>query len=194
MTARHRFRTAAILAAYLILPLVVIGQRRQIDVQHSVVTVHVYKSGVFSAFGHDHEIAAPIAGGSVDTAGHHVEWHATAASLRVRDPNASAKDRGEIQKTMLGPEVLDVEHHSEIIFRSTAAEQTGADSWSVHGDLTLHGQTRPIAVDVTEKAGHYAGTARLKQTDFGIAPIKIAGGAVRVKDEVRVDFDIQLAR
>ena len=75
-----------------------------------------------------------------------------------------------------------------------AREPAGAGSWSVHGELTLHGQTRPVAVEVREKSGHYVGTARLKQTDFGIKPIKIAGGTVRVKDEVRIDFDIQLAR
>jgi hypothetical protein len=37
-----------------------------IDTAKSVVTVHVYRSGIFSAFGHDHEISAPIARGTVD--------------------------------------------------------------------------------------------------------------------------------
>jgi polyisoprenoid-binding protein YceI len=171
-----------------------IGQSRPIDVKTSVMTVHVFKAGLFSAMGHDHEIAAPLSSGSVDAAGHHVELHVTAAALQVRDPKGSEKDRGEIQKTMLGPDVLDVEHHAEIVFRSSGAEPAGAGSWTVRGDLALHGQTRPVTLAVTEKAGHYVGTARLKQTDFGIKPIKIAGGAVRVKDEVQIDFDIQLAR
>jgi hypothetical protein len=30
----------------------------------------------------------------------------------------------------------------------------------------------------------------LKQSDFGIAPIKVAGGAVKVKDQLTIDFDI----
>jgi hypothetical protein len=34
----------------------------------------------------------------------------------------------------------------------------------------------------------------LKQTEFGIKPVKVAGGAVRVKDEIQIDLDIQLAR
>ena len=38
------------------------------------------------------------------------------------------------------------------------------------------------------------GSARLRQTEFGIKPPKIAGGTVRVKDEIRLDFDIQRAR
>jgi polyisoprenoid-binding protein YceI len=170
------------------------SQQHTIDTRTSVMTVHVYKAGLLSAFGHDHEIAAPIASGSVDTGTHQTELRLDAGALRVRDLNVSEKDRSEIQKTMLGPEVLDVVHHREIVFRSTAVEPAGGSgSWKVHGTLTLHGQTRPVTVEVTEKAGRYAGHAAVKQTDFGIQPIRIAGGTVRVKDEVRIEFDIQLA-
>ena len=86
------------------------------------MTVRVYRAGVFSAFGHDHQIAAPIAGGSADTAAHHVELHMDAGALRVRDAKGSEKDHNEIQKTMLGPDVLDVERYPKIVFRSTAVE------------------------------------------------------------------------
>jgi polyisoprenoid-binding protein YceI len=163
-----------------------------IDIRKSVMTVHVGKAGLFSAFGHDHDIAAPISAGSADTA--HVELHIQSRALRVRDSRASEKERDEIQRTMLGPEVLDVERHPEIVFRSTAVEPAGPDSWRVRGTLTLHGRTRPVTVQVTERAGHYVGNSLLKQTDFGIKPIRIAGGTVRVKDEIRIHFDIQLAR
>jgi polyisoprenoid-binding protein YceI len=177
------------------------AQQYKIDTGKSVMTVRVYRTGVFSALGHDHEIAAPIAGGTVDTAARRVELHVNAAALRVRDADASEKDRSEIQKTMLGPEVLDTERHPEIVFRSTAAEPAGSGSrpagsgsWKLRGTLTLRGSERPVAVEVSEMAGHYVGHALLKQTDFGIKPVRVAGGTVRVKDEVRIEFDIQLAR
>jgi polyisoprenoid-binding protein YceI len=64
----------------------------------------------------------------------------------------------------------------------------------VHGTLTLHGQTQPVTVEVKENSGHFAGHALLKLTDFGIKPIRIAGGTVKVKDEIRIEFDIQLTR
>jgi polyisoprenoid-binding protein YceI len=194
MNGKHWFASPAILAMCLVSPPAASSQMRQIDVHHSVLTVHVYKEGVFSAFGHDHEITAEIAAGSVDTAAKRVEWRANAASLRVRDPKVSDKDRDEVQKNMVGPDVLDVEHFAEIVFRSTSAEPMVPDGWNVSGDLTLHGQTQPVTLQVKAKDGHYLGTAQLKQTAFGIKPIKIAGGAVRVKDEVRIDFDIQLER
>jgi polyisoprenoid-binding protein YceI len=168
------------------------AQQRAIDTAKSEMTVRVYKAGVLSAFGHDHEIAAPIAGGSVDTGAHRVELRVNASVLRVRDPGASEKDRAEIQKTMLGPDVLDVERHHEIVFRSTGAEKSGEGVWRVNGTLTVHGESRPVVVEVRERDGRYVGSARLKQSEFGIKPIKVAGGTVKVKDEIRVDFNIQL--
>mgnify|MGYP003298491664 CR=1 FL=1 len=62
------------------------------------------------------------------------------------DKDESEKDRTEVQKTMLGPEVLDSEHHQEIVFKSTGAEPAGQGRWTVHGNLTLHGQTHPVMV------------------------------------------------
>src|SRR5580704_15581846 len=69
-----------------------IGQPRAIDTGRSVMTVHVYKAGLLSAFGHDHDISAPAAG-TVDVAGRSVELHVEAAALRVQDAKVSDKDR-----------------------------------------------------------------------------------------------------
>jgi polyisoprenoid-binding protein YceI len=169
------------------------AQQHSIDTAKSVMTVRVYKAGVLSAFGHDHEIAAPIAAGKVDSAAHTVELHTNASALRVRDPKASEKDRDEIQKTMLGADVLDAGRYPEIVFQSTAVEPLSPGSWKVRGTLTLHGQTQPVTAEVRETAGRYVGSSLLKLVDFGIKPVRIAGGAVKVKDEVRIEFDIQLA-
>jgi polyisoprenoid-binding protein YceI len=93
---------------------------------------------------------------------------------------------------MLGPEVLDSDQHPEIVFKSTTAESTGEGRWTLHGNLTLRGQTRPVTVQVTLKDGHFTGEATVKQTDFGIKPLGKAG--VRAKDEVAIHFDVQLAQ
>jgi len=170
------------------------AEEQAIDKQKSVMTVHVSKAGVLSAFGHDHEISAPIAAGAVDAAAKRVELRVDAGSLKVLDAKASEKDRAEIQKTMLGSEVLDVTRYPEIAFKSTSAEEAGAGSWKVRGSLTLHGQTKPVTVDVTEKAGHYVGTVQFRQSEFGIKPVRVGGGTIRVKDELRVDFNIHLSR
>jgi polyisoprenoid-binding protein YceI len=170
------------------------AQPRAIDAGKSVMTVRVYKAGLLSAVGHNHEIAAPIAAGTVDVTGHQVELRVHTRALEVRDPGVSDKDRAEIQSNMLGKQVLDAEGHPEIEFRSTGAEPAGAGAWRVNGNLTLRGQTHTVIVEVREDRGHYVGTSRFKQTEFGIQPIKVAGGAIRVKDEIRIEFNIQLAR
>jgi hypothetical protein len=50
---------------------------------------------------------------------------------------------------------------------------------------------RPVPVKVVrDKDGHYKGSVRIKQSEFGIAPISIIGGTVKVKDEILIEFDI----
>jgi polyisoprenoid-binding protein YceI len=169
------------------------AQPKAILTRESSIAVHVYRSGLFSIFGHDHEIAAPITGGGVDLAAHRVDVRVDARDMRVRDAGISEKDRAEIQMTMLGPEVLDVTRYPEIAFRSTSIESAGKGAWKIIGSLTLHGVPQPLTLEVLEQAGRYTGHTFLKQTDFGIQPVGVAGGTVRVKDEVRIDFDIRLA-
>ena len=92
------------------------------------LTIHVGKTGAFSGLGHEHEVRAPIHSGSADTGSHPaVEVHVDARALRVIDKDDSEKDRAEVQKTMLGPEVLDSERHQEIVFKSIAAEPVGRE-------------------------------------------------------------------
>ena len=62
----------------------------------------------------------------------------------------------------------------------------------MQGNLTLRGQSSPVSVDVSLRGGHYLGSARLKQRAFGITPVSIAGGTLKVNNEVEVEFDIAL--
>ena len=168
------------------------AQQHAIDTQKSTMTIHVGKTGLFSSFGHEHEVRAPIHSGTADTGSHPaVEIRVNAAELRVIDPGESDKDRADVQTTMLGPDVLDSEHSREIVFKSTGADAAGLGQWTLRGNLSLRGQTRPVTVQVTLKDGHYTGNATMKLTDFGIKPPGVAG--VRAKDEVRIEFDVLLA-
>ena len=72
-----------------LMPLAWVGvaaaQPRAIDPVKSAMTVHVGKAGAFSAFGHNHEIAAPIDRGEVDVAAQRVELRVKANALQVRE-------------------------------------------------------------------------------------------------------------
>jgi polyisoprenoid-binding protein YceI len=184
-------RTVLSMAALLTYALGANAQQQHIDTQKSTLTIHVGKTGAFSGLGHEHEVRAPIHNGTADIGSHPaVEIHVDARELRVIDADASEQDRAEVQKTMLGPEVLDSEHHQEIVFKSTVAESAGHERWTLRGTLTLRGQTRPVTVEVTRKDGHYTGESAIKQTDFGIKPPGKPG--IRAKDELRVVFDVRL--
>lgn len=182
----------AFLIALLALACAGMAQTLAIDTAKSVMTIRVYKTGLLSTFGHDHEITAPIASGTVDAAAHRVELRVHTAALRVQDPNTAAKDREQVQMTMQSSQVLDAAQFPEIAFRASAAQPADPQSWTVQGDLTLHGQTHPVTVAVREEGGHYVGAAQFRQTEFGMMPVKVAGGTVKVKDQIRVEFDIQL--
>lgn len=168
---------------------------REIDSQHSTMTVHVYKSGFLSAFGHNHEIQASIQSGQVKESGRpSVDLRIDARKLRVLDPDVSDGTRAQIEQTMLGSQVLDTDHFSEIRFQSTDVEPKGPDHWIVHGNLGLHGKERLITFEVTLKDGRYRRSATVRQTDFGITPVTVAGGTVKVKDEVKIEFEIALGK
>jgi polyisoprenoid-binding protein YceI len=168
------------------------AQQHNVDTQKSTLTIHVGKTGVFSGLGHEHEVSAPIKSGTAETGAHPaVEIHVDARTLRVTGKDEPEKDRAEVQKAMLGPEVLDTEKHPEIVFKSTGAEASGEGRWTLRGNLTLRGQTRPVTAQVTLKDGRYTGECTVKLTEFGIKPPGKAG--VRAKDEVKIEFDVRLA-
>jgi hypothetical protein len=169
------------------------AQDRSIDTAHSVLKIRVFKSGIFSAFAHDHELVAPLGDGTVHLADNpSVALSIHARELRVLDPDVSSEQRADIQATMEGPEVLDIKRFPEISFQSTAVKRKDDQHWVVRGNLMLHGQTSALDVDVEFKDNHYQGFAQLRQHDFGMTPVRIAGGTVKVKDELRIEFDIVL--
>src|SRR3954449_11614633 len=124
-----------------------LAQSHPIDTAQSKITIHVDKTGLFSFAGDKHEIAAPLASGTVDEKAGTVEFTIDARKLQVLDPQLDEKKRAEVQKTMHSPAVLDSAKYPEIKFRSTeAAAPADTNVWTVTGDLILHGQTHPIRV------------------------------------------------
>jgi len=133
-----------------------------------------------------------LSSGVVDPAAPSVEIHFDARQLKVLDPGTSAGDRAKIQETMLSDKVLDAARFPEISFISRRVKPAGENAYTVEGDLTLHGATHPLTLTVSLLNDHYKGSAKLQQTDFGITPISLFGGSVKVKDGIEISFDIVL--
>jgi polyisoprenoid-binding protein YceI len=129
-----------------------------------------------------------------------LELEVEAGSLAVVDKGISDKERAEIQKAM-ETEVLEVARFPKISFRSASVaniKPAGSNqSFALNGDLTLHGVTKRIAVPVVATIApeqlRATGQVTIRQTDFGIKPYSAAGGTIKVKNELKLNFSI-LAR
>jgi len=167
------------------------GQGHPIDTAQSKLHVYAFKSGLFAGFADNHDVEAPIMQGTIDESTSYVRFVIDARQMKVLDPKLSPDKRQQVQDRMLGPDVLDPVRYPQITFASTHVDGAGQTEFLVTGQLSLHGVTRPISARVRKENGRYVGTCILKQRDFGITPISIAGGTVKVKDELKIEFDIR---
>jgi polyisoprenoid-binding protein YceI len=171
--------------------------------EQSAVRIHVGKSGVFGFAGHEHDVLAPVAQGTVvadpaDLARSSVTLSFDAAALKVTGEGEPAKDVPQVQAKMVGPEVLDAARFQAITFRSRSVAgkelKAGVYDLQVTGDLDLHGVSRrltlPLRVEVAAETLTATGKTTLRQSDFGMKPVSAGGGTVKVKNEIGVDFKI----
>jgi polyisoprenoid-binding protein YceI len=167
------------------------AQEKPIDTQRSTITIHVGKSGLFSAAAHDHTVNAPISSGTIlESATPHIEFRVETAKMTVKpDPKIDANDQATIQ-THMEEMTLETTKFPEITFRSSRIEKIADGQWKVDGDLSLHGVTRPVSLMVKQTGESWTTHTVLKQTDFGIKPISIGGGVIKVKNEVEIDFQV----
>src|ERR1700720_4486334 len=179
------------------------GTSYAIDTQQSKMDIHVGKEGAFKAFGHDHLIAAKQLSGEVqfdpeklDKSS--VRLHVPTKYITVIDPGESEKDRKEVEATMESDKVLDVAKFPEITFTSTsisAAKKT-SDGWelTLSGKLNLHGVEKavsfPLHVHADNNELRAQGEVSILQTDYGVTPVKVGGGTVKVKDKLKITFNI----
>jgi hypothetical protein len=167
-----------------------VSQSVPADLAKSKVTVLVFRSGLFSAFAHNHQIAAPLSGGTIDPTARQLQLRFDVRRMQVLDPEASSSDRSQIQATMLSDKVLDAERFPEITFTSQRIVSGANGGYTVEGQLNLHGVSRKLIVPVSAINGRYVGTVTLKQTEFGITPVKVFGGTVKAKDQVQITFEV----
>jgi polyisoprenoid-binding protein YceI len=176
----------------------------EIDSEMSNFTVRAFASGMLSAFGHSPTLAVREFGGEARFARGTFEEaflriNIKAGSLTVVD-NISDKDRREIEST-INQRVLETHKYPEIVFESSnvSASKAGDGQYWVNlvGKLSLHGVTRdqPLAAHVAliNNSLRAHGEFSLLQTTYRIDIVSLAGGTLRLKDELKCSFDI-LAR
>jgi polyisoprenoid-binding protein YceI len=173
--------------------------RYRVDAPVSRLSAQAFASGAFSAFGHNPTFAVRDVRGDLA-----LDPDApTAGSLRVVikpdsmtvSGEVNDKDRREIeQKTR--EEVLETGLYPEITYecRNGQVVAHGPLQLTLSGELTLHGVTRPQIVSarlfLTGDTVRAQGEATVRQSEYGIRLVSAAGGMLKVKDEVKLTFDI----
>jgi polyisoprenoid-binding protein YceI len=181
----------------------------EVGPDNGTLSVYTTRAGVAGKMGHDLRIEVRDWRGTVtmtpeNPAGCSVRVVAKSPSLKVREGTGGAKaltdsDRAEIEKTT-HEKMLRTSKHPEIVFESTSvggvSSPTPPTAAAVDGQLTIFGQPRPLRLDVTvepDGAGyHVTGEGTVRQTDYGIKPFSAFLGALKIKDEVKVSFDVKV--
>jgi polyisoprenoid-binding protein YceI len=161
--------------------------------------VHTTRTGLGAKAGHDLTIEVTRWHGraTVDTAtptNSSVTVEVDADSLEVRKGTGGVKplsdtDRAEIHKTL--KEVLHTAQDPTITFQSRRVDRS-AGSFILDGELTIMGVTQPIMVQGRVTDGRVVGGATVVQSRWGIRPYSAFFGALKLSDEVKVDFDVAL--
>ncbi len=179
-------------------------ERYAIDARGSRLAIQAFATGVLSVMGHNPVIAARDISGEIRFAPETFDsvsltLRIATASLTVQS-DVSDKDRRDIEQTMK-EQVLEITKYPEIVIEGSKAsiEQTsdGRLRAEVEGQVTMHGVTRtqrvPAQVFMLGDTLRAQGEFQVRQTDFGITPVSVAGGALKIKDELKCSFDL-LAR
>lgn len=95
-------------------------------------------------------------------------------------------DRAEIEKNLR--KVLDAGRHPQITFTSTGI----VDDREIEGDLAIMGRVKPVRVRAVLDGDRVRGGVTVTQSRWGIKPYSAFFGALRLADDVEVEFDIRL--
>jgi polyisoprenoid-binding protein YceI len=182
-----------------------LAARYALEAAKSRFQVRATASGLLSAFGHNPTIAIRNFTGEAlfgPQAPEQASLHFAmdAASLAVTG-EVNEKDRNEMERAMK-VDVLETERYPEIRFASSAVQASkiteGTYRMKIGGKLTLHGVERaleiPCNVTVGDDSLRANGDFSIRQTDYGIRLVSVAGGTLKLKDELKFTFDIVAQR
>lgn len=157
----------------------------ELDSHNATLIVRTRRAGAAAKAGHDLLIEV-------------TRWHATLTddaaeltadprSLRVRSGSGGISPLGDAEKAGIAQTIDDeVLKGAAIAFRSHSVTRNG-DTIEVAGELQLAGTTRPLTF--TLRDGGRSGSARIKQTDWGMKPYSALFGTLKVADEVEVAIE-----
>ncbi len=174
------------------------------------MTVLVFRGGPLARAGHNHVIASHQMTGVAfvpdDVTKASFEVHVPVQSFTIDEPSLRAQEGNDFsaevpdsaregtQRNMLSEPMLDGDRFPEIVLTSAAigagAQDDADQAVLAFVNVTVRGKTTTVSVplkyELQGDALRVQGELILKQTDLGLTPFSLFGGALRVEDEMRV--------
>jgi hypothetical protein len=165
--------------------------------------IEVRRAGSLARLGHDHVVAARNVAGYVAPEAGRADLYVTLDDLVVDEPTLrkeagfdtqpSESDIAGTRANML-EKVLESGKFPHALIR---VDRAGArDRLAI--SITLHGVTRtlevPVQIDMEDRQASVTGRLEFNQTEFGITPFSILGGAIQVQDRLNLQFTIRAQR
>jgi polyisoprenoid-binding protein YceI len=170
----------------------------QIDPAHSSAHFTVRHMMVTNVHGGFKKVTGSVTYDPQNPAASTVQAEIDAASINTNDEQRDTHLRTA--------DFLDVEKFPTITFRSTKVEAAGEGEFKITGDLTIHGVTRPVVLNVEGPAPEgkdpwgntrtgATATTKIKRSDFGLTwNAALETGGILVGDDLKIELDLSLIK
>lgn len=169
-----------------------------IDPSHSTAGFKVRHLMVSNVRGEFSDVAGTVVFDAEDPANSKVEAAIDATTIQTREPQRD--------QHLKSADFFDVEKFPKITFISKKVAPVGEGEWRVVGDLSIHGVTKEVVLDVEGptpevkdpwgniKIGATA-TTKVNRKDFGLGwNVALEAGGVLVGDEVAIQLELEMTR
>jgi polyisoprenoid-binding protein YceI len=167
----------------------------QLDPYHTQVEFSAKHLGMMTVRGYFDEVSAVADIDPVNPEAASVEVTISAASIRTNN--------GMRDNDLRSSNFLEVEKYPLMTFKSTSVQTVDSDHFTLNGDLTIKGNTRPVSLAVTKYGefndpgmmGHrisYGAQTKINRKDFGLTFHAVLDGRVVVSEEIQIIIEGEL--
>jgi polyisoprenoid-binding protein YceI len=166
----------------------------RLDPYHTQIGFSAKHLGMMTVRGHFTDVAA-----TADIDPDNPERSSVAVTIQMTSITTNHAQR---DNDLRSSNFLEVDAHPTATFTSAAIKQTGTDEFSVTGDLTIKGVTKPLTIALIRLGefndpamGHrigYSGSTKINRKDFGMSFNPMLDGKFVVSDEVTISLEGEL--
>lgn len=171
-----------------------------VDSRNSLITINVSRGGPLARLGHDHVIASHDVKGYVDNTANRADLYIPLEKLVVDEADLRSKAGFKTQPSMDAIDGTRNNMQQKVLenalypFALISVNRTESNPGSFAVLIKLHGTRKtfdvPLKIENVDGKMLITGQLNLKQSDFGITPFSVLGGALQVQDDLEIHFNI----